>query len=341
MPITQDQMTIEQMQRAAGDGHRCGKCGSRLVVCWGGAYGYEGWILKCGADIDHDTITRHDQKEEKEIQQIMEARKLDSTSLMKMDENKMLERVGMARFPQDLTVQDKKLLAQVAITYGFDPLLNEISIYQGRPFVSIDGRYRKALETGELDGVETRPATRQERTDWEIPEGDFFFRCEVYRKGSSRPFVGWGRVRRSETVGGKGYKPVETNPQRMAEKRAESQALRKAFFLPLPSAEDIGSPDNESNGSKTINTDCIEGECIDAAAEPTGADSPIDLGWLKEQLDHLQAKKLSAWTNKAVVTRLNTLTGADARTPAEAVSYLTPEQAAIFTAEIREAVELA
>ncbi|MDX9804125.1 MAG: hypothetical protein RBS96_08995, partial [Dehalococcoidales bacterium] len=232
MPITTDQMSHEEMKRAADDGHRCGKCGSRLIVCWGGAYGYNGWILRCSKDINHNTITRHDQDYEKKVQQIMEVRKLDSTSLMKMDENKMLERVGMARFPQELTLQDKKLLAQVAVTYGFDPLMNEISIYQGRPFVSIDGRYRKALETGEMDGIETRPANTQERTDWQIPDGDFFFRSEVYRKGCGHPFIGWGRVRVSETVGGKGYKPVETNPQRMAEKRAEAQALRKAFFLP-------------------------------------------------------------------------------------------------------------
>ena len=63
----------------------------------------------------------------------------------------------------------------IPITYGFDPLMGEISIYQGRPYVSIDGRYRKAQETGNLDGVSTRPANKQEREDWQIPVGDFFF----------------------------------------------------------------------------------------------------------------------------------------------------------------------
>ena len=167
---------------------------------------------------------------------------MDSKSLMVMDDNKMLERVNMAKFPKDLTANEKKLLVQAAITYGFDPLMGEMSIYQGRPFVSIDGRYRKAQETGRLDGVETRPATKQEKIEWEIPEGDYFFRCEVFVKGVSRPFVGWGRVRKSETHGD-AYLPTVNNPQRMAEKRAEAQALRKAFHIPLPSAEDIGTPE--------------------------------------------------------------------------------------------------
>lgn len=184
---------------------------------------------------------------------------MDSNQLTVMDEQTMLRRVEMARFPQDLTKPDKTLLAQVAITYGFDPLMGEVSIYQRRPYVSIDGRYRKAQETGQLDGVETRPATKQEKEDWQIPEGDYFYRSEVYLKGSTRPFVAWGRVHKAETVGGKGFKPVEKNPQRMAEKRAEAQALRKAFHIPLPSVEDIGSPDYDAD-STAVEVDTDTGE---------------------------------------------------------------------------------
>jgi hypothetical protein len=226
------------------------------VGCSFGLYGY---ILRCQNNIEHNTINRHGVEREQKIQQIKEIRKLDSNSLMKMDESKMLARVNMAKFPQDLQPADKKLLAQVAITYGFDPLMGEITIYQGRPFVSIDGRYRKAQETGLLGGVETRPATKQEKEDWGIPQTDFFFRAEVFVKGAARPFVGWGRVRLSETQGGRGFKPVETNPQRMAEKRAEAQALRKAFSIPLPSAEDIGAVDDDNIYPAPV----IEAEIVD------------------------------------------------------------------------------
>jgi hypothetical protein len=141
--------------------------------------------------------------------------------------------------------------------------MGEVSIYQSRPYVSIDGRYRKAQETGQLDGVETRPANKQEREDWQIPEGDYFFRSEVYVRGASRPFVAWGRVHKAETIGGKGFKPVEKNPQRMAEKRAEAQALRKAFHIPLPSIEDIGSPDYDIE-STVREVDTTTGEIPEA-----------------------------------------------------------------------------
>jgi len=258
MPITEAQMNTADMERLAYDGHVCAECGGRLVVA-GGAKEYGGYILRCGNDIKHTGITRHDIKNEAEVAEIRRVRKMDSTALTTMDKTTMLGRIEQARFPQQLTKQDKDLLAVAAISYGFDPLMKEISIFQGQPYISIDGRYRKAQETGLLDGVSTRPATKTEKVDWDIPDGDYFFRAEVRVKGASCPFVGWGRVFAGETMGGKGFKPVEKNPQRMAEKRAEAQALRKAFHIPLPSVEDIGAP--EENGK----TDYIEGDIVPPA----------------------------------------------------------------------------
>jgi len=217
----------------------------------------------------HLGITSHNLEYEKYMKERKEMYKMDTKALMVMTETHMMARINMAKFPQELTIPEKKLLAQIAITYGFDPLMGEVTIYQGRPFVSIDGRYRKAQETNRLDGVESRPATKQERIDWQIPDGDYFFCAAVSVKGASKPFVGWGRVHNAETVGGKGFKPVEKNPQRMAEKRAEAQALRKAFHIPLPSAEDIGSPDNEVIGNINVKTGeiTVEGECKEIPTE--------------------------------------------------------------------------
>jgi len=235
--ITESEIPRAEMLRAADAGYLCAECQGRLVVAWGGAYNHNGWILRCGNSYQHKGVTRHDVKYETKIR---EGLSMDSTALTKLDEKQMAARIDMAKFPQDLTVADKRLLTQVAISYGFDPLMKEVSIYQGNAYVSIDGRYRKAQESGKLDGVATRPATEQERMEWGIPAGDYFFRAEVRVTGAAFPFVGWGRVFEREVSGGKGFKPVETNPQRMAEKRAEAQALRKAFHIPLPSLEDIG-----------------------------------------------------------------------------------------------------
>lgn len=249
--ITEADMPLEEMNAKLKQGYLCVECQSLLTLAWGGSFGINGYILRCGSNINHSGITRHDKKEEERRKEILS---MESTVLQAMDTPQMLARVELAKFPKDLTPIEKKLLAQVAITYGFDPLMGEVSIYQGRPFVSIDGRYRKAQETKDFDGISTRPATKQERIDWEIPDGDYFYHSEVFTKSASHPFVGWGRVNQSETKGGQGFKPVEKNPQRMAEKRAEAQALRKAFHIPLPSVEDIGAPEESF----------VEGELVKA-----------------------------------------------------------------------------
>ncbi len=326
MPITEADMTLECMTKSTKD-FVCGECGGNLNVAWSSKDNC--YVLRC-KDLTHNTITRHRRKSEYEQQAEKEWRavqKMDSTALMKMDEKTMLARVDMVKFPQDMTVVDKRVLVQVAITYGFDPLMGEVTIYQGRPYVSIDGRYRMAQETGRLDGVESRPATRQEREEWQIPDGDYFYRAEVYVKGSSRPFVGWGRVYGVETVGGKGFKPVEKNPQRMAEKRAEAQALRKAFHIPLPSAEDIGSPDDSGVIQGTARV-------IDPG---TGEikESPINMDWLKETLP--QAK----WPNKDVMEWLKAKYQVEGKTMTEAVNKLTKEQAQELVNEINKRIEMA
>jgi len=211
---------------------------------------------------------------------------MESKDLMVMNQTTMISRINAAKFPQALSESDKRMLALVTITYGFDPLMGEISIYQGKPYVSIDGRYRKAQETGLFMGMNTRPATKQEKDEWGIPEGDFFFHAEaeVYNKEAKRTakFVGWGRIRVDEmkiVKDGDKYKPIVTNPQRMAEKRAEAQALRKAFHINLPSIEMAGTgTEEDENNPNIINMET--GEIIPEGekpkADPVQAQKDID-----------------------------------------------------------------
>ena len=270
--ITEATMPHTDMIKAEANGYLCAVCQGRVSVAWGGGFGVSGYILRC-QDINHAGVTRHNVSEENKKREYYS---MDSTALQNMDEKTMVSRVEMARFPQALTQADKRLLAQVAITYGFDPLMGEISIYQGRPFVSIDGRYRKAQETGKLNGVSSRPSTEQERKAWKIPEADYFFRAEVMVSGAEYPFVGWGRVYQSE-IGGKGFLPIEKNPQRMAEKRAEAQALRKAFHIPLPSIEDIGSPEaDEEPAVRVVNVTTGEvAEVSQPSLPPEAIKAPV------------------------------------------------------------------
>jgi hypothetical protein len=114
---------------------------------------------------------------------------------------------------------------------GLRAELGELMIYQGKPYITIDGRFRIAHSTGLLVGVQPRPATPMEYRHYGCDEGDTLWVCDVYRRGSPRPFRGWGHVTKNDR------NPVtKSHPREMAKKRAKYDALRMAF----PPAEQIG-----------------------------------------------------------------------------------------------------
>lgn len=249
MPIYEDAMPRDDMLRATFS-HQCGECGGRLTFAWSAERSC--YMLRC-RELSHHTINRYRTLSPEEI----EGRKIfrggevymQSEALTKLPPEKMLARVNHVRWPRDLTKQEALFIAQVALEYGLDPLFGELMLYQGKPYVTIAARRRKAQETGQLDGISSRPGTPAEREGWGAGEGDYLFFADVRVKACGQPFTGHGlvckleieRARAQATV--KGHQPdalpIVKDPAGMAEKRAECQALRRAFSLPLPSAEDI------------------------------------------------------------------------------------------------------
>lgn len=238
-----------------------------MVVCWGGAYGYDQYILKCAENFDHGVLTDY-KKPSKEYEEgnkiFRRLQGVDTKALMKMDQTAMLDRISQAKFPTDLTPADKKLLATVSIGYGLDPLMQELMIYQGHPYPTINARYRKAQETGNFDGISTRPATDEERKARHCQEFDILYCAEVRVKGASHPFIGWGRVRAAERKGSE-HLPIVKDPDRQAEKRAEAMGLRKAFSMPVPfqSWEEF----EEQRAEEATKVDKTTGEIIEVEAE--------------------------------------------------------------------------
>lgn len=180
---------------------------------------------------------------------------MDTTALMKMDKNQMLARIGQAKFPKDLTSAERQMMAEVSISYGLDPIMQELMIYQGNPYLTINARYRKAQETGKFDGLDSRPATVEERKERHANEGDYLYRAEAWVKGASHAFVGWGRVRAIETQGNPNL-PIVKDPDRQAEKRAEAMALRKGFSMPVPfrSFEELQEEIAETADGRQVST---------------------------------------------------------------------------------------
>jgi hypothetical protein len=127
--------------------------------------------------------------------------------------------------------QQTSFLMALGEHIGVRAELGELIIYQGKPYVCIDGRIRQAHTTGLLTGIEKRPATSLERRDYDCPDDARLWVVKVYRRGSDRAFVGWGEA------GGKNDRnPVsKEKPAQMAKKRALYDALRSAF----PVGEDV------------------------------------------------------------------------------------------------------
>ncbi len=144
-------------------------------------------------------------------------------------------RAGSPMFPKDLTPSQAGTLARITLRYGLDPLLNELTIYQGRPYLTIDGRERIANEHPAFNGMEIRPATDDERKGFRCAEDEHLWVCTVWRKDRQFPQVGYGRA------GGRGDRnPVSRDfPQEMAQKRAKHRALRDAFSIPIPGHEEM------------------------------------------------------------------------------------------------------
>ncbi len=277
--------TMRRMERT----HRCSECKGPLVTVWDGKANEH--RLVCGQHREHVSYERIKSLREEwragqpiPIEIAEKLRKkyggepMNSQALQQLGPIKMAQRVEMARWPQELTLAQKKLITEIALTYGFDPLFGELTIYQGAPYVCISGRRRKAQETGELDGMQSRPGTSEERVARKLAEGDYLGYCQVWRKGSAHPFEGYRVVtaeaieRLRQTAKTKGHDPyflpLVNDPQGMAEKRAEALALSRGFYIPLPSAEDV------EPGLGTISVRVVNGGTGEIKEESESPPSP-------------------------------------------------------------------
>lgn len=130
----------------------------------------------------------------------------------------LLKAVGIDR----LNPEQRELALNIAGRYELDLMLKHLVMIEGRPYVTRDGLLHIAHRSGNLDGMETsEPA---------IVDGFWRATCSVYRKDMSRPFTYTGRY---PTTGGNAKYAPE-----MAVKVAEVMALRRAFDVAAPTAEE-------------------------------------------------------------------------------------------------------
>jgi hypothetical protein len=140
----------------------------------------------------------------------------------------------LPRWPKDLNKQQAIDVARVALAYGLDPFMGELIPYQGQPYVTIAGRLRLADDHPQFDGYDLEPATLHEHEAFRCHDDEHLWKCVVYRKDRRRPTTAYGRA------GG----PAESNhvakrwTPEIAQKRAIHRAMRAAFPMAIPGAEE-------------------------------------------------------------------------------------------------------
>lgn len=130
----------------------------------------------------------------------------------------LLKAIGLDR----AAPEQRELAVAIAKRYELDLLLKHIVLIDGKPYITRDALLWIAHRSGQFDGITvTRP----------VIEDDYWYaEATAYRKDMSHPFIYGGRY----PVKGQNAKFA---PE-MAVKVAESMALRRAFNVSAPSADE-------------------------------------------------------------------------------------------------------
>ncbi len=151
---------------------------------------------------------------------------------------KKSQEIAKALWSGKLTANEQAMLNHICKAYGLDPLLKEIVVLGGNPYIEVGGMVKIANRDkgNEPDGMVLRPATQEERKLSNVPDEVEYWCCELWKKGCSRPFVEFGEADET-TVNLFGKKPKDIRA--MARTRATGRALKRAYAINLPVFEEI------------------------------------------------------------------------------------------------------
>ncbi len=138
----------------------------------------------------------------------------------------------------DITLAEVKRAVAYADRTGLDITLGHVCLYHGKPYPSIDGYLYHSRRTGIWYKLVTLPLNKAEREQYQVGELDYAWMCKIFMCASGAEFSGIGIVTDAERTemstkdSTKHRNPVlVAKPWQMAQKRAEWQALRRAFPL--------------------------------------------------------------------------------------------------------------
>lgn len=134
------------------------------------------------------------------------------------------------RWPLTRSTELRKSLRELTTSLGFSIRLGELIVLNGRWYVTHSGLLHLALRR-RCTGIRTTLVKQLS----DLVTKRWVFRATVYKRGSSRGFVGYGDADPSNVS-----PLVRGAEMRVAETRAVNRALRKAYGIGLCSVEELG-----------------------------------------------------------------------------------------------------
>lgn len=135
-----------------------------------------------------------------------------------------------------LTEETLMALVNYAYKYKLDPNRGHVCLMYGKPYFTIDGYLYHAKQTGRPYSLISRPMTTVEVQQNKIGETDHAWMAEVVFNDTGSTFTGIGIVTYDEMTAKSKNNPnqlrspvVAAHPWQLGQKRAEWQALRRAF----------------------------------------------------------------------------------------------------------------
>lgn len=224
----------------------CAKCGQPVVVAWNAEE--NSYVLRCADCPYPDTLTKQPSltelwKQGEEIPEPIKSNIEKRQRRRQMQEGKPVTEDRFWLIPKvdlatgELLIPEMiKALMDYAQNYGLDPYRSHVVLMYGKPYITLDGYLYHAKETGVGFSLISRPLCQTEREDYKIGADDHAWIATVDILAEHSYFTGLGIVNQEEMTAKSTKKPdqlrspvVAAHPWQLAQKRAEWQALRRAF----------------------------------------------------------------------------------------------------------------
>ncbi len=240
-----------QELKQLSNSHVCLQCGKRLILVCDNTTNT--WSVVCGTDKTHEGF-KPQEPPKTEVRRGNADKLLGKGAQESIEQSLVKHDFAMSYLPRAdigsdraLNVNDLNTLVKWGEKIGLKPYLGHVCIYYGSPYVTIDGYYYILHRRSPGVMVGTRPLNDQERALYRVGSDDYAWIAEAWLLTTKIPTTGLGIVTRYDMDAKSDNRPEQfrapierAHPQRMAEKRAEWQLLRKIVPLDEPAPADPG-----------------------------------------------------------------------------------------------------